>query len=298
MSPRSVGLLAACDDPRLFGFPLWPRQRQLLAPVERGPRLHVWALGRRSSKTTSAALVGLWCCLLRPELLELLRPGERGYAVGIATNLRQARLLVRAALAIVERSPLLAELVEQATEDEITFSNDTGFAAFPCSSRGGRGWPIFCLLMDEAAHFLSETDGPQVAARVFETLVPSTAQFGDLARIVVSSTPWGSDGLFATLYQQAASGELADAVAQHATTAEANPTIDPAFLAREQARDPEGFRSEYLAEFAAGGAAFLEPERILDAVADRAELAPGQVGECVAGLDPAFSGSSAIHVGS
>jgi hypothetical protein len=190
---RSAGLVAACDDPQLFGFEAarWPAQRERLAAVERGPRLHVWADGRRSLKTTRMALVGLWCCLLRPELLERLRPGERGYAVGVATNLRQARLLVRTALSVVERSPLLAELVEAATEDELHFVNGTGFAAFPCSSRGGRGWPIFALLMDEAAHFVSETEGPQVAERVFAGLAPSTAQFGDLARIVVSSTPWG-----------------------------------------------------------------------------------------------------------
>jgi hypothetical protein len=131
MNTPSVGLVTACDDRELFGFPLWPRQRVLFEAVERGPRLHLWSLGRRSGKTTVAALVGLWCCLLRPELLERLRPGERGYAVGIGTNLRQARLLVRAALSIVERSPLLAELVESAGEDEILFRNGTGFSAFP-----------------------------------------------------------------------------------------------------------------------------------------------------------------------
>ena len=139
-----VGLVAACEDRQLLGagLSLWPKQRELLTAVDVGPRLHVWALGRRSSKTTSAALVGLWCCLLRPELLERLRPGERGYAVAVATNLKQARLFVQAARSIVERSPLLAELVEGATEDEIQFANGTALAAFPCSSRGGRGRPF------------------------------------------------------------------------------------------------------------------------------------------------------------
>jgi hypothetical protein len=284
-----VGLLDACDDPALFAFPLWPRQSDLLATVERGPRLHLWALGRRSGKTTLAALVGLWDCMFRPDLDALVRPGERRHAVAVATNLRQARLFVRAALSIVERSPLLAELVETVTEDEITFANGTALSAFPCTSRGARGWPISTLLMDEAAHFLSETEGPQVAERVFASLAPSTAQFGDAARIIVSSTPWGAGGFFADTYQRAASGELIDAAAHRATTAEMNPTIEPVFLEREQARDPESFKSEYLAEFVGGGAAFLDPDRIADAVADRGELVPGQGLTWVAGLDPAFS---------
>ena len=143
--------------------------------------------------------------------------------------------------------------------------------------------------MDEAAHFQSETEGPAVAERVWSALVPSTAQFGDAARIIVASTPWGQSGLFADLYQQASSGELEDAVAQHATTAEANPTVDASFLEREERRDPEAFRSEYLAEFAGSGAAFLDPERIAEALADRSELPPELCTGWVAGLDPAFS---------
>ncbi|MCL4290695.1 MAG: terminase family protein [Thermoleophilia bacterium] len=286
--PR-VGLVEACADPALFGVDLWPRQCDLLATVEAGPRLHVWALGRRSGKTTMAAMVALWDCLLRPELGARVRPGEVRHAVAVATNHRQARLFVQAARSIVERSPLLAELVEQATEDEITFVNGTALSAFPCSSRGARGWPIWTLVMDEAAHFLSETEGPQVAERVFEALVPSTAQFGAAARVIVCSTPFGVGSLFATLFQRAWSGELEDALAQHATTAEMNPTIDPGFLELDRQRDPESFRAEFEAEFLAGGAAFLDPGRIADALADRAELAPGQVVDCVAGLDPAFS---------
>jgi hypothetical protein len=86
---------------------------------------------------------------------------------------------------------------------------------FPYSARGIRGWAISTLLMDEAAHFLTETEGPQVVERVFNSLVPATAQFGDKARIILSSTPWGQDGLFADMFQRAPSGELKDAAAHH-----------------------------------------------------------------------------------
>jgi Terminase large subunit, T4likevirus-type, N-terminal len=285
----AVGLLEACDDPRLFGFPLWPKQRELLAAVEPGPRVHVWALGRRSGKTTLAALVALWDCLLRPELAGKVRPGERRYAVAVATNLRQARLFVRGALSVIERSPLLRDLLETQTEDELLFRNGAAIAAFPCSSRGGRGWPVSTLLMDEAAHFISDTDGPMVAERVFGSLAPATAQFGDAARIIVASTPYGSDGFFADLFQRAQNGELEDSVAHHAPSAEMNPTIAPDFLVAEEARDSEVFKSEYQAQFVGGGNAFLDPEDIADAVGDRAELSPEHAVGWVAGLDPAFS---------
>ena len=69
-------ILQACDDPELFGFELWPRQRELLAALEAGPRIAVWALGRRASKTTMAALAALHNCLFRPDLDAMVRRGE------------------------------------------------------------------------------------------------------------------------------------------------------------------------------------------------------------------------------
>jgi hypothetical protein len=292
MSWRQVGLVKAAEDPKLLGagMTLWPKQREVLAAIEEGPRIHVLACGRRSGKSTMSGLVGAHSCLLRPDLDALVRPGERRYAVAVATNQRQARLIVSTARAVVERSPLLAQFLIGSTEDELRFDLPDGartaFAAFPCNSRGGRGWPISTLILDEFAHFLSETEGPAVAGQVIAALMPATAQFGDRARIIVSSTPWGSDGEFADLYQRASSGELVDAVAHKATTAEMNPTITPEFLASEEARDPDTFRAEYLAEFEGSGAAYLDFQRF--DVADRGELVPEDGHSWIAGLDPAF----------
>ncbi len=285
MALPHVGIVEACDDESLFNFPLYPRQRELLSALEAGPRLHIWALGRRSGKTTLAAITCLHNLLFRGDLDAAVRPGERRYAVAVATNLQQAKLLVQAARAIIEGSELLAELVDSVTEDAISFANGTELRAFPCSSRGGRGWPVSCLVMDEAAHFVSDTDGYQTAERVYGALLPSVAQFGDAARIIVSSTPYGDQGLFAELFRGA--DEDPDAEAHHATTTEANPTIDPAVLERERDRDVDVFRSEYLAEFVAGGDAYIDMERV--EVADRGPLEPDQATDWIAGLDPAFS---------
>jgi len=280
-----AGLVQACDDRRLLRLKLWPRQRDLLGAVEHS-RMHVWALGRRSGKTTLAAVVCLWDATLRPELGSMVRVGEVRYAVAVATNLAQARLIVSAARSIVERSRVLSGLVESMTDDEIRFrlpdGSRTAVRAFPCSSRGGRGYPISTLVLDEAAFFVSETDGFQTAERVWNALAPSTAQFGDAARIIVASTPFGQTGLFAELHGRAAAGELEGAVAQNASTRAMNPTISDAFLAAEEARDPDSFRSEYLAEFVGSGGAFIDFERVPIARPDMAT-------DWVAGLDPAFS---------
>jgi hypothetical protein len=286
---RRVGLVEACEDARLFNFPLWPRQREILASIEEGPRVHVLALGRRSGKTTMAALVGLWDATLRPELAARVRPGERRHVVAVATSHRQSRLVIQAARSIVEGSPLLGPLMESATEDELHFSTGASLSAFPCTSRGGRGWAISTLIMDEAAHFLS-TDGSNIAAEeVWRALVPGTVQFGPEARIVMASTPWGTDGLFAETFQRAESGELEDARATRATTRDVNPTVDEEWLEAERIRDPEGYKAEYEAQFVGSGGAFFDAENIAGAVTFGGDLSPGEARRWVAGLDPAFA---------
>jgi hypothetical protein len=111
--------------------------------------------------------------------------------------------------------------------------------------------------------------------------------FGDAARIIVASTPWGTEGLFARLFQQASSRELADAAAHRFTTAEMNPTITAEFLAAEQARDPDTFAAEHEARFEGSGQAFLDFDRFEAGGVD--ELATHAGVGWVAGLDPAFS---------
>jgi hypothetical protein len=283
----AVGLLEACDREDLFAVELTPRQRTLLERVEAGDLLHVWALGRRSGKTLLGALVALWCSLLRPELDRHVRRRERRYSVAVATNLRQARIFVEQARSIVEASPLLAALVKSSTDDSIEFGNRTVVAAFPCTSRGGRGWPIACLLLDEAAHML-DTDGNQAAEPVYRSLVPSVAQFGEAARVVVASSPFGLDGFFADLFAQASEGELPGAVAAQASTLEMRPGFATQALEIERRRDPDGFRAEYGAEFVAAGGAFLDAGRIEDATAKRGELRPGEADDPVAAIDLGF----------
>jgi hypothetical protein len=247
------GLVDACDDERLFGVTLTERQRQLLAAIEAGGLLHVLAIGRRGGKTLLAVLTALWFCTLRPDVAEHVRRRERRFAVAVATNHRQARIFVQQAREIASGSPFLRDLIETVTEDQIEFKTRTTLAAFPCTSRGGRGWPLMCLLMDEAAHFV-DGDGNQAALPVFRALMPSVAQFGHQARVIVASSPYGTDGWFAELFGQVEKGDLPDARCAQASTLEMRPELATAALELERRRDPEGYRGEYGAEFVAAAA--------------------------------------------
>lgn len=284
---RSSGLLAACDDPNLIAFPLWPRQRELLAAVAAGPRLHVLALGRRSGKTTLAALLAVHDCLFRPHLATYLRPGEKRYSVAVATSRKQAGIFLDAARVIVEGSPVLARLVAEIREDEIEFANRTVIRALPATARGVRGLPCSSILFDEAAHML-DLDGNASAEPMWRSLAPSLSQFGEHGRAIVASTPFGSSGWFAELFERVAAGEVEGAAAHHATSAQMNPTLDPSLLRVEHERDPDGFRCEYLAEFVAGGGAFFDPAALAEAATLPGPLEPQHGTAWIAGFDAGF----------
>ncbi len=196
----TIGLLEAIEDPRLLGLSLRGKQRELVRALSEGPQNAVIAAGRRGGKTTIASAVCIYDSLFRPDLDALVRPGEVRYAVVIATNLEQARKMIESARLIAESSPAIASMLASSTADELLFETSTGRAAiraFPCSSRGVRGYPVSTFVCDEQAFFVSSDDGDQTAKRVVEAVRPAQAQFGELGRSLFISSPMGTDGTFA-----------------------------------------------------------------------------------------------------
>jgi hypothetical protein len=287
----TVGLVQACDALELFALRPWPRQRVLLESAERVPG-QAWCVGRQSGKTTLAGAVCLHNAVFRPDLDRLMRPGTIRYAIAVGTNLAQARNLLAGVVATAEASPVISDWIESKNEDEVRFTLPSGartaVRAFPCSSRGIRGFTASCVVMDEAAHHLDQVDGPQAAGRVWAALRPLTRRFGERAQLVVCSTPWGDTGFFAERFQRAQSGELGDGWAAHQYS---SPEMDPSMTEQqvEQLRleDPDLFDSEILARFVGGGNQFLDPDRY-DVLAD-GEVPPDQATRWIAGLDPSFS---------
>jgi hypothetical protein len=273
----------------VIGLVPHPAQRELLGLIEQH-RIVVAACGRRFGKSKASAAAALWNLLLTPELDGLVGPGERRYAVCVANSETQARIWKEHAAQLVKASPTLrGELVSE-TSTELEFRGGRVLAAFPASARTGRGYAISFLALDELAHALDvDEGGPQTQERLWSSMTPSVAQFGAGGRIVATSTPLGTDGLFAELYQKARNGEIEGAAAFHAPTS-ANPMIDAGYLAgQETALGGDDFRREFGAEFLLGGAAFIEAGRLAEVVADRLELPATAGTRWLAALDPSFS---------
>lgn len=289
-----TSLLEACDDQQLFALPLWDGQRSLLSAYEQslaaGDWLSVWCIGRRSGKSTLAAVVALWALLFRPDLDELSGIGGRSMAVVICPTDKQSQEMIATAAAIVKSSPLLAPLLTKETKGELEFLNGTRFTSFPASSRSIVGRAVRCFILDEAGHFFdNESGAAHEIDRIFNSMMPATAQFQGKAPVLVTSTPTGDANWFAQMVTRGRNGELEGGRLFHAVSADMNPQMTPEFLAMEQRRDPDSFRGEYLAELIGSGGAFIEPELVDSAVVPRDELPPDACDAWIAGIDPAFT---------
>lgn len=277
-----------------LGVELHPAQRRLVEALEVTPNAAV-AAGRRGGKTRTSAACALADLLYRPDLDALVQPGETRFAVCVATNLEQSRRLIEAARLIVDGSPGARQALVNQTSDELAFALPDGarvaLRAFPCSSRGGRGYPVSTLILDETAFFVSSDDGDATAERVFGAMRPAQAQFGDLARCLLVSSPMGDDGFFARQWKRAHDGSLPGWAAYQLTSKEMNPTLSDEFLASLELESPETFGSEYLALFESGGNGLFDLSRV-QVARDLGEAAPADADDWIAGLDPGYASDS------
>ncbi|CAN5200074.1 hypothetical protein BH09ACT13_BH09ACT13_10380 [soil metagenome] len=284
---RRVGFLEACLDPKLLGLTLSPRQKEL-AQLMQENELVIAAAGRQSGKSFLAAALLVWNILLRPDLDERAGATVR-IALCVANSREQAQIVLGYCRSLIERSPLLRSRLLTTREERLVFERGS-ILAMPCQDRLMRGLVASVVCLDEFGHFLSESDGPRVADRVFHAVRPSLATFGSKGRLVAVSTPMGSDNLFAQLHARAAAGELANAGAFQASTKEMNPKVPTDFLEGERLTLGElDFAREYEAQFTSGGSSFFEDDAVRSVVGRYRELSPDEGTGWLVGFDPSFS---------
>lgn len=291
--PIRISQFAA--DPGLLDTPLWPKQAEILEEFWQGNySLAVWALGRRSGKTLMSSVVAAYgATMFGDEYRKRLRPGERFYIVSVANTIDQAKIALQGIKDLINGSPILQRLIIRETSNTLELSNGAVFKALPASSRSGRGMACPLLIFDELAHAVDTESGNAAGSSLYQALSPSVAQFGNLGKILILSSPWTQAGIFWELFKQANSGQFAHMQVVNLPTWKVNPTISREWLEQEKARDPELFAVEYGANFSQSLAAFIDPTLVDAAINhERGPLPPlpNFQGRYYLSLDPARGG--------
>jgi len=201
-------------------------------------------IGARGGKSFMTAIVALYEAT-RDKWRQYLNPGETGYAVIIATRQKQAEDIIQKSCSrMLEDSAISWMLVDKPLKASMELTNGMVIASFPCNSTAARGLPIFLLIYDEIAWYM--TEGVKADDAIFNALNPRRAQFPG-AKCLKITTPAGKQGLFWKEFDEGF--KVPGRLTIKAETRLMNPTIPKDFIDKEYKRDPDNAAREFGAEF-------------------------------------------------
>lgn len=245
------------------GVSLYPGQAAALDEYYRSGKQN-WLLlaGRRGGKSLISDLIALYEAIVQ-DFTDLLRPGEERHILIVSVRADNAALHIRSITQLLRHSKRLRGLIKTEMQDRLELTNGVTILSLPASARAGRGYGASTLILDEAA-FFQDTAGNASADSVYTALEPTTATYGNRARIVITTSVGARVGLVYDIYSRA--DELEDWFVTKATSRELNPRISERTVSAALRKDAEAGAAEYLSEFRDPCEAFLASEAIDQAI--------------------------------
>ncbi len=155
-------------------------------------------VGRRGGKSRIAALVAVWLACFR-DYRAFLAPGERGTLMVIAADRRQARVVFRYIVGLLEGVELLRPLIQQQTQEAVHLTNRVTIEVHTASFRAVRGYTLVGAVCDEVAYWRSEESAnPDV--EIINALRPGMATVPEALLLCISS-PYARRGALWEVYR-------------------------------------------------------------------------------------------------
>jgi len=263
------------------------------------------SIGRRSGKTFMSSCIAAYetyklLAKSKPQAYYGLPDNTKIQLTSVATGKDQASLLFNEVSGHFSKCEYFRPFIANNTQSYVQFQTPADIEKFgpykdcqnpaaatlkvwfqSCVAKGLRGSNNIVIILDEFAHF---TDGSQSSAKaVYDAIVPSISAFtekdpetrlaldADAAsegRVIMISSPLGRQGHFYRMFQIGMAGGEAGAnmLTIQAPTWEVNPTVPTGEFAKQYAKDPNAFFTEYGGEFSDRTRGWIEPEDLLACV--------------------------------
>jgi hypothetical protein len=266
-----VNIIQAADDPLLFGRwlegPSWQPWRVLLRALfgltmsaadlklyrectgstktPAAPASEGWLVcGRRSGKSFILALIAVYLACFR-DWRPYLGPGERGTIMIIASDRKQARVIVRYVSGLLD-VPLLAARVENRKADGFDLQRRVTIEVHTASFRSVRGYTVIAALCDELAFWRSE-ESANPDREVIDALRPAMSTIPG-AMLLCASSPYSRRGVLWEAYQRYY-GKAGPILVWQAPTKVMNTKVPKRIIDEAYERDEAVAASEYGAQF-------------------------------------------------
>lgn len=211
--------------------------------------IEAWKIvGRRGGKTRVAALVAVFLACFR-NYAAILAPGEVGTVMLIASDRRQARVLMRYVTGLLDGVPMLAQMVVGRTAESITLSNRIVIEIHTASFRAVRGYTIVAAVCDEIAYWRSD-DAANPDTEILNALRPAMATVPGALLLCISS-PYARRGALWEAHRVHFGKDGDPVLVWQADTRTMNPSVPEHVITAAFEADPAAARSEYGAQFRA-----------------------------------------------
>ena len=283
---RGLTILDAMADPSLFGpwfqGKSWDAWKAFLAALfglpmgkaglalyqrhtsrqsaPRAPAREAWlVVGRRGGKSLIGALLGVFFACFKDNRGKLA-PGEVATIMVIASDRRQARVILRYVKGFLENIPMLKAMVVNETKEGIELCNRTAIEIHTCSFRAVRGYSIAACIADEVAFWRSEESAnPDV--EIINAVRPGMASLPGSLLIGISS-PYARRGALWEAYRQHYGQDGDPVLVWQADTRSMNPAVDPKVIQDAYEQDEAAAAAEYGAQFRRDIEGFVSAEAV------------------------------------
>ena len=244
-----------------YGLPLTEAERVAFDAVAGGrepPRKRVrelWCIiGRRSGKSRVAAAVADFIAAFQDHAGRLA-PGEVGTILVLAASRVQAQTVFNYIRAFFEASPILSQLVDAVTTDEIKLAGNVAIAVHTNNYRTVRGRTLIACIFDEVGFWRDETTSlPDV--ETYRAVLPALATTGGM--LIGISSPYAQRGLLYTKHRDCFGKDDSQVIVVQAGTKVFNPTIDTTIIDQAHREDPEAAAAEWDAKFRGDLSTFVD----------------------------------------
>ncbi len=322
-----MNILQAMNDPKLFGLVFkrtrldgdtWSAWRAFLAalfalPLESGalnlyrkhtgrtdlssiPYREAFAIcGRRAGKSLLAAFVAVFLACFR-DYADVLAPGETGIVMLIASDRRQARVLLNYVNGFFDSIAMLAGMVRARRKDGVELTNGLTVEIVTSDFRAVRGYTIIGCICDELA-FWPVGDSANPDSEILDAVRPGMASVPTALLLGISS-PYARRGALWGAYREHFGKVAASVLVWQAASMAMNPTLSPAVIEQAYRTDPASASAEYGAEFRSDVEDFISLEVVESRViVGRFELPPIAGVTYTAFVDPSGGQSDSMTLG-
>jgi hypothetical protein len=251
----------------LFGLSMTPEQLEIYRQhtgrntPPAAPLHEAWlVIGRRGGKSFILAVVAVFLACFK-DWRPFLGPGEVGTVMIVAADRKQARVIMRYCLGLLEGVPMLKQQIEGVTRESIALKNRIVVEIHTASFRTTRGYSIVAALLDELAYWPSDESAASPDVEVINAIRPGMATIPE-AMLLGASSPHSRRGSLWDAHRKHFGRDADPVLVWQAATRDMNPSVPQSFVDAHLADDPARGQAEYMAQFRSDLESFVLREAV------------------------------------